>query len=211
MVIDVLRAFTVGALALDAGACVIQCVATIDEALALRSATTDSLAMGERDGRPVPEFDLGNSPSRLHGADVAGRTLVQRTSAGTQGLVAAAPTAAHLFAASFLCAGATARALRTLAPHDVTFVATGVDHRDGDEDLACADYISELLTTHHVDAGPYLDRVRSSDAARVFLRGDPDFPAADLDEAVRLDAVDFALRAELDGTVPTLRPLHAPR
>lgn len=134
--------------------------------------------------------------------------LVHRTSAGTQGLVAASATADHLFAASFACAGATARAVRDLAPDEVTFVSTGVDHRDGDEDVACAEYIAALLTNGDVDVQPYLDRVRSSDAAQAFLRNDPDFPAADLDEAVRLDVVDFALGASLDDGAPTLRAHH---
>lgn len=205
VVIDVLRAFTVGALALATGASAIRCVGTVEEALAVRDANPGSLAMGEHNhGRHVPGFDLGNSPSQLAGADVAGRLLVHRTSAGTQGLVAAAPAAEHLFAASFACAGATARAIAGLAPQRVTFVATGVDHRDGDEDIACAEYIAALLSGESPDPQPYLDRVAASDAARAFLRDDPDFPQADLHQAVRLDAVGFALRAGIVDGHPTL-------
>ena len=205
VVIDVLRAFTVAALALDAGATAIRCVATIDDALAFRDANAGTLAMGERDGRPVPGFDLANSPSGLQRVEVRGRTLVHRTTAGTQGLVAAAPSASELYAASFVCAGATARAIRLLDPAEVTFVATGVDYRDGDEDIACAEYIAALLGDSSVAAGPYLDRVAASDAAQPFLKGDADFPEADLALAVRLDAVDFALRADVGSGVPVLR------
>jgi 2-phosphosulfolactate phosphatase len=206
VVIDVLRAFTVGALALGAGARAIRCVATVEEALRLREEHPGSLAMGEHHhGRRVPGFDLGNSPTELATADVEGRLLIHRTSAGTQGLVGAAAGAAQLFAASFVCAGATARAVAALTPEGVTFVSTGVDHRDGDEDLACAEYIAALLTSGDVDPQPYLARVASSDAAQAFLGDDADFPASDLDHAVRLDAVDFALRADVDQGRPTLR------
>lgn len=205
VVIDVLRAFTVGALALAAGARAIRCVATVEEALGVRDANPGSLAMGEhRVGRRVPGFDLGNSPTQLSGADLGGRLLIHRTSAGTQGLVGAAATATRLFAASFVCAGATARAVVALAPDRVTFVSTGVDHRDGDEDLACAEYLAALVTGRDPDPGPYLRRVRTSDAAQAFLGDHPDFPAADLDEAIRLDAVDFALLAEVDDGRVTL-------
>jgi 2-phosphosulfolactate phosphatase len=211
VVVDVLRAFTVGAFALAAGARAIRCVGTVEEALAVRDANPGSLAMGEHHhGRPVPGFDLGNSPTGLRGVDLAGRLLVHRSSAGTQGLVGAAPAARHLFAASFVCAGATAAAVRALEPDQVTFVATGVDHRDGDEDIACAEYIAALLEGGDVDAQPYLRRVRASDAAQPFLDGHPDFPAGDLDEAVRLDAVDFALRAEVVEGHPTLLAHRAP-
>jgi 2-phosphosulfolactate phosphatase len=204
VVIDVLRAFTVASLALAAGARAIRCVATVEQALAVREANPGSLAMGEREGRPIPGFDLPNSPSALAGADVGGRLLVHRTRAGTQGLVLAAPRARNLLAASFPCAGATARAVRSLEPDGVTFVATGVDHRDGDEDIACAEYIAALLTGDGIDPEPYVRRVRSSDAARAFLSGDPDFPDADLDLAMRLDTVDFALLAQVEDGDPTL-------
>jgi len=205
VVVDVLRAFTVGALALAAGARAIRCVATVDEALRLRDANPGSLAMGEHHhGRRVPGFDLGNSPSELSGVDLRDRLLIHRTSAGTQGLVGAASVTTRLFAASFVCAGATAHAVAALEPDHVTFVSTGVDHRDGDEDRACADYLAALLTGGHPDPGRYLPRVRSSDAAQAFSGDDPDFPAADLDEALRLDAVDFALRADIEGGLPTL-------
>jgi 2-phosphosulfolactate phosphatase len=206
VVVDVLRAFTLAALALGAGARAIRCVATVEEALALRQANPGSLAMGEHHhGRRVPGFDLGNSPTELADADVDGRLLIHRTSAGTQGLVRAAAGAAQLFAASFVCAGATARAVQAAAPEQVTFVSTGVDHRDGDEDIACAEYIAALLTSPSpVDPATYLARVAAADAAQSFLGDDADFPRSDLDHAVRLDAVDFALRAQVQHGNPTL-------
>jgi 2-phosphosulfolactate phosphatase len=204
--VDVLRAFTVAALALAAGARAVRCVATVEEALAAGEASPGSVVAGEVGGRRPPGFDLGNSPAALQGADISGRVLIQRTSAGTQGLVAAAGRATALFAAAFVCAGATARAVAALDPDDVTFVLTGVDHRDGDEDRACADYLGALLAGEDVDAEPYLRRVWRSDAARPFLRDDdPDLPAGDLEQAVRLDAVRFPLRAHVEQGRPVLR------
>src|SRR5690606_23063327 len=89
VVIDVLRAFTTAALAFAAGAAEIRPVATIDEVLAARDADPSLLAMGEIEGMPVAGFDFDNSPAGLaaRAHEVAGRVLVQRTTAGTQGLV----------------------------------------------------------------------------------------------------------------------------
>lgn len=206
VVVDVLRAFTVAALAMAAGARAIACVRTVEEALTLRTANPGSLAMGEHNrGRPIPGFDFGNSPSRLAGADLDGRLLIQRTSAGTQGLVAAATGATTLFAASFTCAKAIARAVRALLTDHVTFVLTGVDTRDGDEDRACADYIGALLDQDHVDPAPFLERVWTADAARAFTgTPHPDLPVEDVELAARADVVGFALRAELRDGHPTL-------
>jgi 2-phosphosulfolactate phosphatase len=207
VVVDVLRAFTLAALALARGATAIRCVATVEEALAERAANPGSLAMGEVGGRRVEGFDLTNSPTDLAGFDVDGRLLVHRTTSGTQGVVAAAPRATALYAASFVCAGATARAVAATAPAEVTFVLTGVDHRDGDEDRACADYIAAVLQGADPDPQPYLARVAASDAGRMFVPDDDaDFPAGDLDHATALDAVDFAMPAEVEDGHPTLRP-----
>jgi 2-phosphosulfolactate phosphatase len=208
VVVDVLRAFTVAALALDRGATAVRCVRTVEEALAERAAHPGSLAMGEVGGRPVPGFDLSNSPSELLGCDVHGRLLVQRTTAGTQGIVASA-RATNLYAASFVCAAATARAVAAEHPSLVTFVLTGVDHRDGEEDRACAEYIAALLREERPDPAPFLARVGASDAGRVFLAGDdPDFLPADVAVATDLDAVGFALRAEPHHGASTLTPLR---
>jgi 2-phosphosulfolactate phosphatase len=89
VVVDVLRAFTTAAYAFDAGAEAIYLVADVDEALAFKARHPLSLAVGEDRGLMPDGFDLPNSPAAARRADLAGRTIVQRTSAGTQGVVAA--------------------------------------------------------------------------------------------------------------------------
>jgi len=212
VVIDVLRAFSVAAMALQAGARAVRCVTTVDAALTESAANPGSLSMGEFDDHRKGDLDLPNSPSALVGADVADRLIVHRSRAGTQGIVAAAPVATSLYAASFLCAGATARCIAaeapTEAPTEVTFVLTGVGERDGDEDRACADYLTELLQGHTPDPAPYLERVRASDAGALFDPGTPDLPSSDLELCARIDTVDFALHVRSSDGRPTI---HARR
>jgi 2-phosphosulfolactate phosphatase len=76
--------------------------------------------MGEVGGRLIPGFDH-NSPSGLIGRRLAGRA-VQRTSAGTQGVVLST-RAESLWLGSLVVAGASARALAGAS--EVTLVATG--------------------------------------------------------------------------------------
>ncbi|HMB23158.1 MAG TPA: 2-phosphosulfolactate phosphatase, partial [Anaerolineales bacterium] len=87
IVIDVIRAFTNAAFALARGAKEIYPVGTVEEALHLRAALPNSLACGEVGGVPPKEFDFGNSPTQTSTLDLNGRTIIQRTSAGTQGIV----------------------------------------------------------------------------------------------------------------------------
>ena len=67
----------------------VEVVADVDAALAFKAAHPGSLAMGEDRGLRPDGFDFPNSPAMVSRADLTGRTLVQRTSAGTQGALAA--------------------------------------------------------------------------------------------------------------------------
>ena len=107
-VIDVLRAFTTAAVAFANGATHIVMVASVDEAIALRAQGVADFCMGETHGRMPPGFNFGNSPFEMSNADLRGKALLQRTSAGTQGMVAAGARARYLFAAALVTATATA-------------------------------------------------------------------------------------------------------
>jgi 2-phosphosulfolactate phosphatase len=97
VVIDVFRAFTTAGVAIAGGAEKIVMVRDPHEALALREQGLGDAVMGEGGGLPVAVFEYGNSSYQLSRADVAGKTLMQRTSAGTQGVVAAAAVAERVF------------------------------------------------------------------------------------------------------------------
>src|SRR5690349_5210838 len=87
IVIDVIRAFTVATYAFAGGARRLWLVRTTDEAFALRQQEPRALLAGEIGGRLIPGFDLNNSPSLMAATNVRGRTIIQRTGAGTQGAV----------------------------------------------------------------------------------------------------------------------------
>jgi 2-phosphosulfolactate phosphatase len=88
-IIDVFRAFTTAAVALANGASRIVMVGSIQQALALRASGAGQVCMGEVSGRAPDGFDFGNSPFEVSKVDFRGKTIIQRTSAGTQGIVAA--------------------------------------------------------------------------------------------------------------------------
>lgn len=204
--IDVIRAYTTAAFGLAARAQRVLLTGTVADALALRERFPGALLMGEVEGLQPPAFDFGNSPAALAGLDLSGRTLVHRTSAGTQGAVRAR-AAAVLFGGCFATAAATVRAIQALSPAEVTLVATGVRPDDpGDEDLACADYLAGLLRGEQPQAAPYLARVQNSAAAQKFYDPQlPEFPAADMDCCLALDCFDFALPITRQGDLLVLQ------
>ncbi len=186
--IDVLGAFTTAAFAFAAGAERILLVGTMDEALALQKDLPDALLMGEADGLSIEGFDFGNSPAELLEARLDGRTLIQRTSAGTQGIVKS-KRAGMLLAAALTNASATARYLEAHAEDCVTLVQTGLHPEGwGDEDVACADFIEALLHNQPADQTAITARVRKAGMDLA----DRDGPA-DLDLAVQTDRFGFAM------------------
>lgn len=201
VVIDVLRSFSTAAYAFAAGASTIYPVETIAEAQRLQRILPEAMTTGAiGGGDPVPGFDFGNSPTALHAAELAGRPLIQSTAAGVRGL-ARFRHARALFAGSLVFARATALALLELQPSEVCFVITGewVD-RDGDEDIACADYMEMLLHGKNPDPAQFSTRVFNSDFGRRFLAGNnPNLPQSDLELCAQADRFDFTLRATHTG------------
>ena len=87
--IDVLRATTTLAVARLNGAARIAPFATPAEALAFRGRTPGALACGEREGRIVEGFDLGNSPGEFTRERVNGKPLAFASTNGSLALLAA--------------------------------------------------------------------------------------------------------------------------
>lgn len=195
VVIDVFRAFTTAATALARGAEKIIMVGDVDEALALRDANHGSLCVGEVGGKPPAGFDFGNSPFEMSEADVAGRSIILRTSAGTQG-VAAAAHVERLYAGSLVTADATARAIRANSPPLVTLVAMGdrgVERTDEDE--LCALHLRNLLEGRPGDRAAVRAFILAGERISDFR--DPSKPhlhPGDLEIALDIGRYDFAVR-----------------
>lgn len=200
-----MRAYTVAAWAFARGAEKIVLAGSLDEALALKAQHPDWIAL--KDGPPAPGFDAVNSPGLLRSADLGGRTVVQKTTAGTVGALAV-KDAELVLCAGFVVAEATARLLRARGSDSVTFVVTGEDGQ-ADEDLACAQYIAGRADGTATDAAAFLRRGAASRAATELTDGvrqgvHPD----DVELCLELDRFPFAMVATSEGPLMVLRP-HA--
>jgi 2-phosphosulfolactate phosphatase len=209
VVIDVLRAFTTAAYAFDRGAEEILLVSTVEEAFELRERNSDCLLIGEVDGLPIDGFDLPNSPSALAKLDLSSRRLIQRTTAGTQGVVRAIK-ADRVLAASLCVALPTAKRIQAYNPEVVTFVETGVKVKGGgEEDVVCSDYITSLLLNRPLNVTEIKNRVLGSRAAVKFMNsGHPDFPETDLEHALQIDQFTFAMEVVRRGDLAVLRSIY---
>jgi 2-phosphosulfolactate phosphatase len=213
--VDVIRAFTTAAYAFAAGAREIFLVSTVEEALDFKARNAGVWAMGEDRGRRLPGFDLSNSPVEASRAALTGRTLVQRTSAGTQGVLAARH-ATRQWCASLVCASATARAVQQSGLGAPTYVITGrifeVDGtlaHDGEEDEAAARYIEAIRCGSAPNRSQAIEQILNSNAARRTLAlGAEHVDPEDVAYAVRLDAFSFAM--EVSPTPRGMRLIAVP-
>lgn len=207
VVVDVMRAFTVAAWAFAQGAEKIVLAESLDDALTLKARHPEWVAL--KDGPPTPGFDAVNSPGLLRSVDLGGRTVVQKTTAGTVGALAV-KEASLVLCAGFVVAEATAHLLRTRRCDGVTFVVTGEDGQ-AEEDLACAQYIAGRATGAGPDAAEFLRRAAASRAAAELAEGvrqgvHPD----DVALCLELDRFPFAMVAALEGALMVLRPYALP-
>lgn len=207
VVVDVMRAFTVAAWAFGQGAEKIVLAESLDDALALKARHPDWVAL--KDGPPAPGFDTVNSPGMLRSMDLGGRTVVQKTTAGTVGALAV-KDASLVLCASFVVAESTAQLLKTRKSDSVTFVVTG-EGGQADEDLACAQYIARRATEAGTDAAEFLRRAAASRAAAELTEGvrkgvHPD----DVALCLELDRFPFAMVAAPEDSLMVLRPHTVP-
>ncbi|MER5348560.1 2-phosphosulfolactate phosphatase [Streptomyces mirabilis] len=210
VVIDVMRAFTVAAWAFSRGVEKIVLASSESEALALKESRSGWLAL--KDGAPAAGFDAVNSPGLIRSCDLSGRTVVQKTTAGTVGALAVS-SAPLVLCASFVVADATTRFLRAEGSGPVTFVVTGGGGQAA-EDLACAEYIGHRIGGGVVEAAPYLHRARASQAAADLAdglqRGYRGIHPDDVDLCLEVDRFPFAMVARQEESLTVLRPITVP-
>jgi len=203
----VFSAFSTAAAALANGASTIIMGRTVEEALSPREAGIGEICMGEVHGRAPDGFDFGNSPFEVSTVDFQGKTIIQRTSAGTQGIVEAATKAERLYAASLVTAEATVRALLSASPDQISLVAMGDNGLSRtDEDELCAIHLRNRLERRPGDpkairrlvlAGGEVGRFH--DPSRPYLHPE------DVDIALDINRSDFAVRVEFEDGRPVAR------
>ena len=147
VVIDVIRATSTIITALANGTRSVFSVAKVEEALEWKAANPEAILAGERGGKPLEGFDLGNSPEDFTPDRVKGRRIILTTTNGTQAL-AACTGARTIIAAGLLNLDAVAARLREIGPPWV-IVCAGCNGEFGIDDALVAGALAEALNQDH--------------------------------------------------------------
>jgi 2-phosphosulfolactate phosphatase len=203
VIIDVFRAFTCAPLLFSFGIQKSILVSTPEEAFVLKEKNSELLLIGEVGGIPIDGFDLGNSPSEILKKGTVffdGKTVVQRTSSGVQGVLTALDVADEVLPASYALAKSTARYILSKQPPRVSLVSMGVALKDiAPEDEWCGRYIAHLLGVNDYNHNEALKEILYNQTTQKFFDPEkPHFPPEDPVMCLQLDSHDFALRATRD-------------
>lgn len=216
VVIDVLRASTTMITALAHGAAGVVPVADVDEARR-RAASLGPAALlgGERGGRRIPDFQLGNSPREYTAERVADRTVVITTTNGTAALHAS-QAARDVVVGAIVNRTAVAETVRRLAGDrgTVHLVCAGTDGVVSAEDVLAA---GAILAAAAADArSEQLDpAARAAVAAFRSVEARGDVPAALVAEFRRspggANLVELGMEADLPAAAAIDSLLVVPR
>lgn len=137
VVIDLLRATTTIATALASGAREVVPFREIDETLAAatRLGRSNVVLGGERGGRPIAGFDLGNSPAEYTPEAIGGRPVYITTTNGTRALYHAR-RARRVIVGAIVNLSAVVASLRE--ERSINILCAGTDGRETQEDLLAA-------------------------------------------------------------------------
>lgn len=147
IVIDVIRATTTLAVIFERGASRVFVAGSIEQARAAAKLRPGRLLCGERNVRPLPGFDYGNSPVQFSQVDLTGRELILTTTNGTRAFYAC-PTETTRLAGSFYNARAvTAHALQLAQERasNIAIVCSGELDYFALDDTVCAGYLVQAL------------------------------------------------------------------
>jgi len=150
IVVDVMRATSTIAQALDSGYRRVLCCGEIDDARALGEQLGDNAVVGgEREAVQIAGFDLGASPRDY--LEPRAETAILTTTNGTRTTLAAAANAEHVLLGSLLNLDAVAAAAREPG-EDITVVCAGYQGAFAVDDAYCAGRIVDLLDGERTDA-----------------------------------------------------------
>lgn len=154
-VVDVLRASTSIAVALDNGARAVIPLASSEEVVsrAKNLARSEVKLAGERRSQQISGFDYGNSPLEFSKENVDGKTILMSTTNGTNAILAV-QGARDVLIASYVNFKAVLAMLSAAlrGGTDVAIVCAGQEKHFSLEDSACAGRFVQAITEKHSKA-----------------------------------------------------------
>jgi 2-phosphosulfolactate phosphatase len=147
IVIDLIRATTCITVMLDRSARRIYAAGTVQQARDAREQHPERLLCGERNGKPLPDFDYGNSPLQFASADLRARELIMTTTNGTRAFHACPASSLRLAGCLYNASAVAGKALAlaTEQQRNIHLVCSGELNTFALDDSICAGYLANEI------------------------------------------------------------------
>ena len=147
IVIDVIRATTTLAVIFERGASRVFVAGSIEQARSAARIRPDRFLCGERNVRPLPGFDYGNSPVQFSQLDLTGRELILTTTNGTRAFYACPSGTTRLGGSFYNAQAVIAHALHLAQEQgsNIAIVCSGEFDYFALDDAVCAGYLVQIL------------------------------------------------------------------
>ncbi|HMK54376.1 MAG TPA: 2-phosphosulfolactate phosphatase [Methanobacteriaceae archaeon] len=198
IMVDVLRASTSITVALETFQKVIP-TKTIEEAHNLAQ-KHEAILAGEREGKTLDNFDVGNSPVEI--GKLKGETLVITTSNGTRILK---NMGGHILIGSFINAREVAREALNLANNHIEVVMAGVNGRFAIEDFLGGGEIISHLQNEKVDEMAQTAVLALENREKVEYAIKNSRSARNLQQLGFDPDIDFCMQRDLSSIVPVYK------
>ncbi len=211
IVIDVIRAFTVAHYAFLNGAKRIILAENVKQAFQLKRKNPDFLLAGEINGLPIEGFDLDNSPYKIRSKDLAGKTLIQKTTNGVRATLNCL-SSDHTFVTGYSNAKTTAKYIKNNFTTDqqksINIIAS---HPSGDDDLACAEYIKSILEDSNTfTTKEVAERIKHSHVAdKFFDENNSYFIREDIEYCTKELEAGFVMKVRKNTKIPMIERINA--
>lgn len=200
IIIDVFRAFTVEPYLIHNGVEKIIPVGDKEIAYNLKEKNKEYILIGERNGKKLPGFNFGNSPSQIKDIDFSKKIVIHTTSCGTQGIVNAI-NASEIITGSLVNASAIVKYIKQNNFEDISIVSMSRPKElPSDEDELCARYIKSMLEDNLLEnLEDEIEKLKLTSGKKFFDSSNEEiFPKEDFFLCVEINKFDFVLRVNKD-------------
>lgn len=195
IIIDIFRACSTASYILGNGAKKIVAARTAKEAFELKKKNPKYILIGENRGIKIKGFDFGNSPTEINKIDFSGKTIILRTTSGTQGIVCS-KNASEIILGSFTTARAIEEYLKKTNPKTIALVCIGdSNRRKNSEDWLYAEYLESKIKGERKNFDEIRDKIHENE----------NISKKDFEYCLTLDKFNFIMNAEKENNQIIIR------
>ena len=209
VIIDVFRAFTTAAYALDQNPKHYFLTNKTSVVERLIKEHPGAFLIGKPEIGQTLKYHIPNSPTRVQKHDLKGKTIIHRTEAGAKGVLESRSAVTPLILViSFPNIVATAKYLKQFDRKTITIKPMGHEGITASlEDTLLAEFLKSLLDGETIDMEPFMKELKAGPGKYFFQEDQWQYPEDDFKKCLEIDRFNFVMEARIHGDYASLHKL----